>query len=216
MQVYKEFCIARNAERMETDSQHDLVGYTIQAVANKELDDRHLLAITPNELNPKEKFEIYASDLHTSHLASGGDKSLMDCPYIAPKGQKAKDLLTNPDSETLANPETANSSGSVLDDLERCVGELSDFELVESAGIDTSTASGSKMPMMEKLKGYFDSHTDSEKGLLESTAELIGDTASIPRKIVMNVLRAVSSEQATRLDELAKVPFDHRNTCCPR
>jgi len=126
--VYKEFCLAKQEERMDPESQNDLIGFTVQAVDQKQLDDRHLLAMCANELNDAEKFEVYAADIHAAHSKAGG--STFDCPVLVPKGQKARDKYPAlfADQESAQKKGDTTDSEKVLNDLEKCVADLGTIE----------------------------------------------------------------------------------------
>ena len=173
-------------------------------------------------VNPKEKFEIYASDLHTAHTDAGRD--CLDCPYLAPEGQRAKDIY----------PELAESSGSaaadaVMADLEEAVNGLENIprlaadknttagldethldEFTDSSDPDLSviTTPAASAAGASRVSSIGNELTEEKKkGLMQLADALTVDTTAAA---VGQICKAAGIEQATicAWTENIEAPFD--------
>lgn len=96
--VYKEFRAALSAGRMETESQHDLVGFTVMANQQGAIEDDYVLGMCADELAPDAQLTITAADLSKAYL-QGSDPDMLSCPILAPKGQTADDMIAKLDQD---------------------------------------------------------------------------------------------------------------------
>lgn len=126
--VYKEFCAAKSAGRMDTESMHDLIGYTVMAHQHGAIDGDYVLAMCPNEVAPDSKLTITAVDVSQAYLA-GSDPDMLSCPFLAKEGEKADEVMAKLDSDlgitdTSSHAEVIEAMQTATDSMSKVTDEI--------------------------------------------------------------------------------------------